>query len=69
VDILDLAAPFLLWTTVMAVILALGSSLSGDQRRIWSNGVAEALYNAALALLVAVPALLAARFAFKRARA
>jgi hypothetical protein len=114
VDILDLVGPFLLWSTTMALILALGLSLSGsrharrvatvcralafitlclglflalsgiiamrgamtavglsasDQQRIWSNGLAEALYSTALPLLVGLPALLAARFALKRAQA
>jgi amino acid transporter len=112
--LLGVVGSCLLWSTLMALILTLGLSLSGsrharrvaqvcgalafitlglgllaallgiiwargamtavglsasDQQRIWSNGVAEALYDTALALLVALPALLAARFALKRAPA
>ena len=50
--------------TLTAPLLSLA-----DQQRIWSNGVAEALHNLGLGLVIAVPVWFAARFALKRAPA
>jgi hypothetical protein len=49
-------------------LTAPGLSLA-DQQRLWSSGMAEALYNLGLGIVIAVPVWLAARFALKRAPA
>lgn len=41
---------------------------AAERQRIWSNGIAELLYGAGLTAIIAVPALLTAHFALRRAR-
>ena len=58
--------------TVSGLVLTAGATAApgladADRSRMWTNGLAESGYNALLAAVVAIPALLIARRALRRA--